>query len=73
MSKKEYKHKLLWMSIWHRVVMLLAAYLYMDLIVFTTITYGAIAGAIVLNIINLLIYYVYHYIFLRLLNIEKGA
>lgn len=73
MIKKQYKQKLLWLTIWHRLVMLLAAYLYIDFIVNTTNNYGALAGAIVLNIINMVIYYLYHYVFLKLLKIEKGA
>jgi hypothetical protein len=73
MAKKEYKSKLLWLTIWHRVVMLVAAYLYIDFIVYTTNTYGAFIGAVVLNAINMLIYYIYHYVFLKLLKIEKGA
>jgi uncharacterized membrane protein YvlD (DUF360 family) len=73
MAKKKYKSKLLWLTIWHRVVMLVAAYIYIDFIVQTTNAYGALAGAIVLNIINMIIYYLYHYVFLKLLKIEKGA
>jgi uncharacterized membrane protein YvlD (DUF360 family) len=73
MAKKKYKSKLLWLTIWHRVVMLIAAYLYIDFIVQTTNIYGALVGAIVLNIINMIIYYIYHYVFLKLLKIEKGA
>jgi hypothetical protein len=73
MAKKEYKSKLLWLTIWHRVVMLVAAYLYIDFIVYATSTYGAFVGAVVLNAINMIIYYVYHYVFLKLLKIEKGA
>jgi hypothetical protein len=38
--KKEYKRKLLWLTIFHRVVMLLAAVIYIDLIAFITTTYG---------------------------------
>ena len=70
--KKQYKHKLLWLTIWHRVVMLVAAYIYIDFIVWVTTSYGAFAGAIVLNIINMIIYYVYHYVFLQALKIQKN-
>ena len=69
--KKDYKHKLLWLTIFHRVVMLIAAYIYIDLIVSITKNYGAFIGALVLNIINMVIYYIYHYIFLKALKIEK--
>lgn len=73
MSKKEYKHKLLWLSIFHRIVMIVAGYLYIDFIVTVRNGYGALAGAIALNAINMVIYYVYHYWFLKILKIEKGA
>lgn len=68
---KKYKQKLIWLTIWHRVVMLIAAYIYIDFLVTITTLYGTLAGAIVLNIINMFIYYIYHYLFLRLLKIQK--
>lgn len=73
MIQKEYKKKLLWLTILHRVVMLIAAYLYIDFVVSTTNNYGSLAGAVVLNLMNMAIYYIYHYVFLRVFNIEKGA
>lgn len=73
MAQKEYKQKLLWLTILHRVVMLIAAYLYLDLIVSVTNQYGTLAGAIVLNSFNMAIYYIYHYVFLKVFKIEKGV
>ncbi len=69
--KKNYKRKLFWLTIFHRVVMLLAAVIYIDLIAFITTTYGTWIGALSLNFINMFIYYVYNYVFLKLLKIQK--
>lgn len=65
------KNKLIWLTVFHRIVMLTAAYIYIDLVVSVTNNYGTLWGAIFLNAINMIIYYVYHYIFLKLLKIEK--
>ena len=69
--KKNYKRKLFWLTIFHRVVMLLAAVIYIDLIAFITTTYGTWVGALALNFINMFIYYIYNYVFLKLLKIQK--
>lgn len=69
--KKDFKSKLIWLTIFHRVVMLTAAYLYIDAVVSITSLYGNLWGAIFLNAINMIIYYIYHYVFLKLLKIEK--
>lgn len=73
MSQKKYRSKLLWLTAWHRVVMLVAAYLYIDFIVSVTNNYGTLIGSLTLNAVNMVIYYFYNYVFLRLLKIEKGA
>ena len=52
--------------------MIVAAYIYIDFIVAVTISYGALTGAIVLNVINMIIYYIYHYVFLQALKIQKN-
>lgn len=69
--KKDYKRKLLWLTIFHRVVMLIAALIYIDLIAFITTNYGTWIGALTLNFINMFIYYLYNYVFLKLLKIQK--
>lgn len=71
-TKKNNK-KLLCLTILHRVVMLVAAYLYLDFVVSITNNYGSLVGAVALNSMNMVIYYIYHYFFLNIFNIEKGA
>jgi hypothetical protein len=73
MKLQNYKQKVLWLTILHRVVMLIAAYLYIDFIVSVTNTHGTLIGSLTLNAVNMVIYYIYNYIFLKLLRIEKGA
>lgn len=73
MKLQTYKQKVLWLTILHRIVMLVAAYLYIDFIVSVTNAYGTLIGALTLNAVNMVIYYVYNYVFLKILNIEKGG
>lgn len=73
MKLQTYKQKVLWLTILHRIVMLVAAYLYIDFIVSVTNTYGTLIGALTLNAVNMVIYYLYNYVFLKILKIEKGG
>lgn len=73
MKLQTYKQKVLWLTILHRFVMLVAAVLYIDLIVAVTNTYGTLIGALTLNAVNMVIYYFYNYVFLKVFKIEKGA
>lgn len=73
MKLQTYKQKVLWLTILHRIVMLVAAYLYIDFIVSVTNTYGTLIGALTLNAVNMVIYYFYNYVFLKIFKIEKGA
>lgn len=73
MKLQTYKQKVFWLTILHRAVMLVAAYLYIDFIVSITSTYGTLIGSLTLNGLNMVIYYFYNYVFLKLLKIEKGA
>ena len=68
---KNYKSKLIWLTIFHRIVMLLSAIFYIDFISSITNNYGTLIGALTLNFINMFIYYVYNYVFLKVLKIQK--
>jgi hypothetical protein len=64
--------KLVSMTIAHRIVMILWSYLYLSLgiIAITQEHYGAFAAAIVLNILNMFIYYLYHKLAFRIFRIK---
>jgi hypothetical protein len=64
--------KLLGMTILHRVVMIIWSYAYLSIgvIALTQDTYGAFAAAIVLNILNMFIYYIYHKVAFRIFRLK---
>jgi hypothetical protein len=65
--------KLVGMTIAHRIVMILWSYLYLSLgiIAITQENYGALAAAVVLNIFNMFIYYVYHKVAFQIFRIKE--
>jgi hypothetical protein len=64
--------KLLGMTALHRVVMILWSYFYLSIgiIAFTQDNYGAFAAAIVLNILNMFIYYIYHKVAFKIFKLK---
>ena len=73
---KEVKSKkIIAMTIIHRVVMISWSYFYLSIgvIAVTQEKYGALAAALVLNALNMIIYFLYHKVVFRLFNIKDGS
>jgi hypothetical protein len=66
--------KILGLTILHRIVMILWSYFYLSIgiIAFTQDNYGAFAAALVLNALNMVIYFVYHKVAFKYFNIKDG-
>lgn len=64
--------KLVGMTLLHRLVMIVWSYIYLSIgiIAFTQNTYGAFAAAIVLNLLNMFIYYIYHKAAFKLFKVK---
>jgi hypothetical protein len=73
-TQKVRTKKLVGMTIAHRIVMILWSYLYLSIgiIAITQENYGAFAAAIVLNLLNMFIYYLYHKVAFRIFRIKDG-
>lgn len=75
MNQKEVKpKKIIGMTILHRIIMIVWSYFYLSIgiIAFTQDNYGAFAAALVLNALNMMIYFVYHKVAFKLFNIKDG-